>query len=269
MVRTPSGQPPGGGFVFGWALGPDEVAVSESHSSGTPPLHTACVIGATGLVGSALLRRLAVDPAFGRIEILARRTPDLSMIPPEQRTHRFFVRLVDFEDTLSWQEGLSGDVLFSTLGTTFRKAGSTQAQYEIDYGIQFAVAEAAAERGFDGLVLVSSVGADPHSRLFYLRMKGELDRDVAHLPFRWIRILRPGPLEGPRAESRVAEAVGVVLARGFAALGIARDHRPIHADTVARAMVRVTQDPEPGVQIVGPGALFPLGADDPTPEMTG
>jgi uncharacterized protein YbjT (DUF2867 family) len=227
---------------------------------------TACVIGGTGLVGSALVRALATDPRFERIVLLVRRPPNLADLEPpgsvgDRRPprDRISVRLVDFSDRLSWEDALEGDVLFSVLGTTIRKAGSPDAQYAIDYGIQYAVAKSALARGFEGLVLVSSTGADPESRIFYFRMKGELDRDVSALSFPWVRILRPGPLDGERAERRVGEAVGVVLARGFAAMGIARDHRPIHADTVARAMIRVTDDRTPGVQILGPGALFSLG----------
>jgi len=219
----------------------------------------ACVIGATGLVGSALLRMLSMDPRWSKIRVLSRRHPESSGPADPLSDERVSLHLVDFADPTTWEDAVRGDVLFSALGTTIRKAGSTAAQHAVDHGIQLAVAGLAAARGFQGLVLVSSSGADPDSRIFYLRMKGEIDRDISGLSFPWIRILRPGPLDGPRTERRVAESVGVVLARGFAAMGIARDHRPIEAATVARAMIHASDDRTPGVRIWGPADLFSLG----------
>jgi uncharacterized protein YbjT (DUF2867 family) len=129
-------------------------------------------------------------------------------------------------------------VLFSTLGTTLRKAGSKEAQYKIDYTYQYEVAKAAAGNGVPQYVLVSSAGAAPQSRVFYSRMKGELEEAVKRLPFSFIHILQPGILEGTRAEFRLGERIGIAVLSVVGALPGLQKYRPIPAQTVARAMIQ-------------------------------
>ncbi len=196
-----------------------------------PSEKTAIVIGATGLVGYQLVQLLLTNSSFRKVKVFARRT--LSISSPKLEAH-----IVDFEEIDSWKEALTGDVLFSAMGTTRRKAGSKQAQFRIDHYYQHACAKAAAENGVPVLVLVSSVGANSKSRLFYPRIKGLLEKDVCELPFQHAVIIRPGPLYGPRPEKRTGEVLGMMFVRLMNRFGIMKRYRPIHGSEVAKAMIR-------------------------------
>ncbi len=190
---------------------------------------TAWVIGATGLVGAALVKQLLDDARFGRVVTFARRP--LGYSHPKLHAHE-----VDFRRPESWPGNLKGDVLFSALGTTRKQAGSLEAQYEVDYTFQFQTAKLARERGVETVGLVSSAGANERSRMFYPRIKGELERDVIALSFPRTRILRPGILAGEREQKRTAEGLAVSLSKVLGrvpGLGIMRS---IPGEDVARAL---------------------------------
>ncbi|OON69421.1 NAD-dependent epimerase/dehydratase family protein [Hymenobacter sp. CRA2] len=206
-------------------------------------MKTALVIGATGLVGDYLLRQLLTDPRFERIKVFTRR-PTGYHNPDKLEEH-----IVDFDKPSEWQDLLQGDVLFSTLGTTLKQAGSQEAQYRVDYTYQLQTAEAAARNGSDTYVLVSSVSADPESRIFYSRMKGELERDVKSLAFARIRILQPGVLAGPRQQARPLEKLGIGAAALLGAIPALHKYRPVHGRTVAKAMINASFDEEAGLQV--------------------
>jgi uncharacterized protein YbjT (DUF2867 family) len=195
---------------------------------------SASVIGGTGLVGSHLVRALLADPRFVTVRTFQRRASGVRVGGEAAEEV-----VVDFEELDTWGPRLAADVLFSALGTTRRAAGSREAQYRVDHDYQVAAARHAAAAGTPVLVLVSSVGADPASRNFYLRMKGEVEEAVASLPFKAVHLLRPGFLDGDRAELRPLERLGLPVARGLARLGAPARFRPIHASVVARAMIRV------------------------------
>mgnify|MGYP003665181760 CR=1 FL=1 len=190
---------------------------------------TANIIGATGLVGSHLLQQLLNDDRFEQIRIFSRRTTGLTHGKLEEHS-------VDFDQTKQWTSLIKGDVLFSTLGTTLKKAGSKEKQFLIDYSYQYQVAEAAAKNGVADYVLVSSAGADANSKIFYSKMKGELDEAVKELEFKRIVILRPSILDGDRQEKRTAEKIGIKVTRWLTQYFF-KEYRPIHAKTVAKAMI--------------------------------
>lgn len=211
----------------------------------------ALVIGATGLVGSQLVKRLLRDERFGEVEAFLRRSTGLS--DPGLKEH-----LVDFDRPEQWQHLIKGDALFSALGTTRKKAGGKQEQWKVDYHYQFQFAAAAARNAVLVLVLVSSVGADPHSRFFYARMKGRLEQDVKSLLFRRLVIIRPGPLSGQREEPRPMEKAGLALMDLLNRAGLMRKYRPIAGEMVARAMINACFDERTGVIVYSAGELFPL-----------
>jgi uncharacterized protein YbjT (DUF2867 family) len=193
-------------------------------------MKTAIVLGATGLVGRELVSRLCADDRFDRV-VCPVRTPSLPAHPKLIQT------TVDFRNPDAWKHLLKGDVLFSAMGTTLRTSGSKDAQWEVDYTFQFNAAREAAGQGVSRLVLVSSAGANPDSRVFYSRMKGMLDDAVSKLSFRYVDIVRPSILAGKRAEFRVGERIGLFLMQILNVVPGLRRYRPVQASVVANAMI--------------------------------
>jgi uncharacterized protein YbjT (DUF2867 family) len=212
---------------------------------------TALVIGATGLVGSALVRQLLADESYATVHVFVRRSTGVTHAKLQEH-------VIDFSAERTWNDLVRGDVLFSTLGTTRSQAGSTAAQRVVDYDYQFEFAKAASANGVPVYVLVSSVGADADSRFFYTKMKGELDRAVQPLGFKGLHILRPGPLAGLREEPRGGEKFSRALIGAFNSLGLFMKYRPIQGEEVAKVMVKVAAAPLPACQIYEPKDLFAL-----------
>ncbi len=210
---------------------------------------TVNVIGATGLVGRALVRQLLDHGETAKVRVFTRRESGI-------RHERLEEHIVDFGDAASWESLLTGDVLFSALGTTLRQAGSKEEQYRVDYTCQFRFAEAAARAGIPVYVLVSSAGASARSPVFYSRMKGELDEAVLKLPFRSITILRPSILEGRREVPRFMESLSAAIMRTVTRL-VFRKYRPVPAETVARAMIAAAYRRSPA-SVVSLDEIFTL-----------
>lgn len=162
----------------------------------------------------------------------------------------FVQHVVDF-DRLSELALSSCDDVFCALGTTIRKAGSQAAFRKVDFDYPRLIADAGLRSGAQRFTLVSSVGADPNSRNFYLRTKGQLEQAVAAMPFQAVHILRPSLLLGTRAESRLGEgfAQSVLPLIGPLLGGQYRKYRAIPAETVAAAMVSVADVSATGVQV--------------------
>ncbi|HPE74457.1 MAG TPA: NAD(P)H-binding protein [Draconibacterium sp.] len=190
---------------------------------------SANVIGATGLVGKQLVEQLLNDNRFDKVRIFVRRDTSLNHPKLEQQ-------IVNFDDEKTWGKLLSGDVLFSALGTTLKQAGSKEKQYAIDFTLNLNFAIKAKENGIENYVLVSSVGANSKSSIFYSRIKGELDEAVAKIGFKKIVIIRPASLTGDRKESRIAEKISIPILN-FLTRFMLKKYRPISDTTVARAMI--------------------------------
>lgn len=200
----------------------------------------AILLGATGAVGRDLVRQLLQDYRFTELYLLVRRIPE-GLSSPKLR-----IEVLDFDQPDQWPELPEADVLFSSLGTTLRDAGSQAAQYRVDYGYQYEVARRAAARGVPHYVLVSSWGATPKARSFYSRMKGELEEAVQALPFRRISILRPPLLLRP-GSTRSGERLTAAVLRGLSALGLLRAFRPMPTSVVARCMHALSTSQHSGI----------------------
>jgi uncharacterized protein YbjT (DUF2867 family) len=124
---------------------------------------TANVIGATGLTGKQLVLLLLENENFEKVRILVRRSTGLKH--PKLEEH-----IVDFSNTDAWENLLTGDVLFSALGTTLKQAGSKEKQYEVDFTYNLNFAQKAKANGIENYVLVSSIGANAKSSIFYTRI---------------------------------------------------------------------------------------------------
>jgi uncharacterized protein YbjT (DUF2867 family) len=200
------------------------------------------MIGATGLVGSRLLSQLLADERFGKVIAFGRKTTGQSHPKLEEQ-------VVDFDAPESWSSLVKGDVAFSALGTTRKQAGSLAGQKKVDYDYQLEFAKAARQNGVATYALVSAASANPKSRIFYARIKGELDHDVQQLGFERIRIMRPSLLGGGRQQARSGEKFSSVVLGAINALGIARKYREIPGEVVAKAMIQAALDPEKGTRI--------------------
>jgi uncharacterized protein YbjT (DUF2867 family) len=214
-------------------------------------MKTAIVIGATGLVGTQLVQQLLKDSRFEQVKILVRKSTGIQHVKLQEH-------IVNFDDCAAWKKLVTGDVLYSAMGTTLRTAGSKEAQYKVDYTYQYQTAKMAAANGVKEFVLVSSAGADPGSKIFYSRMKGELEREVKKLPFDAIHIVRPGMLAGHRKEVRTGERIGIGVMTAIGAIPGLRHLRPIHGAEVARAMINATFKQAEGIHSYSMGGVFKL-----------
>ena len=201
------------------------------------------VAGASGLVGGCLARRLAGDKAFGEVTLLVR-----TELPP--LSPKVLQRVVDFGSLPASQLGRP-DAVFCALGTTIARAGSEEAFKKVDLEAVVHLARAASEAGARQFLVVSSLGADPKASAFYLRVKGEMERALRALPFEGLQIFRPSLLLGDRKEVRLGEQVAALLAAplGWLMVGPAARYRPIEADAVAAAMVRVAKGAPVGANV--------------------
>jgi uncharacterized protein YbjT (DUF2867 family) len=190
----------------------------------------AIIAGATGLVGSALLKGLLDDPAVAEVHALGRRAPPV--VHPKLTAH-----VVDFAALPALAPA---DELYLALGTTIKDAGSQAAFRALDYQSNLSVARAALAAGVRRAGLVSAMGADARSRVFYSRVKGELEEELARLPFAGLIIARPSLLMGQRAglgqRSRIGEELGFAIGAAFGFL-IPANYKPIPATDVARALL--------------------------------
>ena len=194
----------------------------------------ALLVGATGLVGSYVLQRLLGTPAFARVTAWVRR--DFGV------THaKLKVEVVDFERLA--ERRIEAHDVYCCLGTTIKQAGSQAAFRHVDHDYPVALARAAARDGAKRLLVVSALGANPDATVFYNRVKGEMEEDVRAAGVAKTYFFRPSLLSGPRSEERIGEKVGLVVG---AVLGpLLGKFRPIHADLVAAAMVKVAAEDSP------------------------
>lgn len=202
------------------------------------------VAGAAGLVGRALVRRLLADAAGPGVVAVVRRPLGLS-------DARLREVVADFGD-LGRTKVPPCRTAFCALGTTIGKAGSEAAFRAVDVDAVVAFARLARAAGATRFLLVSALGADPRSTVFYNRTKGEAEEAVNGVGFEGVALFRPSLLLGEREESRPGERAAVVASGLFswAMVGPLARFRPVPADSVAAAMVAVSRQPVSGVRIV-------------------
>lgn len=192
----------------------------------------AIVFGATGMIGTLLVKELMDHVSYSSIEVFNRGPQDYNH--PKVNEH-----VIDFSRLQDYAHLIKGDDLFICLGTTIRKAGSVAKVEEIDRDLPIKIAQIASVQGISRVAVVSSIGANASSRNFYTRIKGEMEAGISKLPFDQIVIARPSILFGKRKEFRFGEVIGKAVMRvfGFFLIGPARKYRGIHGKTVAVAMI--------------------------------
>ena len=199
--------------------------------------------GATGLVGREVLAALLADKSYSQVVCVGRRA--LPLRHPKLVQHQ-----VDFQAAAPFAALSHVDEVFIALGTTIKVAGSQAAFQAVDFEAVVAVARAAQALGATKLGVVSAMGADRHSSVFYNRVKGEMETALRAMGFRRLVIARPSLIDGDRAAlqqpGRAGEGLGLLLARALRPL-LPANYRAIAAKDVAHALVRAVQADAPGV----------------------
>ncbi len=212
---------------------------------------TALLAGATGLVGRALLTLLLASRRYRRIHVLLRRAaPDIKADPKVKVHHVDFAKLPKAFPPV--------DDVFITLGTTIKVAGSEAAFRQVDFTFVVSTARAARAAGATRLAVVSALGADAKSRVFYNRVKGEMEAAVAQLGYQSIVIAQPSMLLGDRAPlGQPARSLEVWASRlvGPIRWMIPKGVRPIEARAVASALLTAILTAGPGVRVLKSGAM--------------
>jgi uncharacterized protein YbjT (DUF2867 family) len=212
---------------------------------------TALLAGATGLVGRALLPMLLAGKQYGSVHVLVRRAA------PDIKAHaKLKVHQVDFARLPAAFPTV--DDVFIALGTTIKLAGSEAAFRQVDFDFVVNTARAARAAGATRLAVVSALGADAKSRIFYNRVKGEMQAAIAQLGYESVVIAQPSMLLGDRAAlGQPARSGEIWAARLLGPLGwmVPKGVRPIQARAVASALLAAMLDAKPGVRVLKSGAM--------------
>jgi len=212
---------------------------------------TALLAGATGLVGRALLPMLLASERYRSVHVLLRRTP-----PDMKASAKLTIHEVDFAGLPAAFPTV--DDVFIALGTTIKVAGSEAAFRQVDLDFVVNLARAAKAAGATRLAVVSALGADAKSRVFYSRVKGEMQVAIAQLGYESVVIAQPSLLLGDRvALGQPARSGEIWAARLLGPLGwiVPKGVRPIPARTVASALLAAILDAKPGVRVLKSGAM--------------
>ena len=190
----------------------------------------ALIIGATGATGKDLLSQLLADDTYAEVHCFVRKP--LALTHPKLHAH-----VVDFETPEAWVDLVRGDVAFSCLGTTLAVAGSKDAQWRVDYDYQYAFAQQCKANRVPTFVLVSAAGAKAQSKLFYNRMKGQLEDAVKALDFSCLLIFQPSILIRSNSD-RSGENFTVKAFKFLNKLGILKRYRPMPTSVLAEKMCK-------------------------------
>lgn len=199
----------------------------------------ALIIGATGATGKDLLAQLLEDEAYSEIHSFVRKP--ISITHPKLHAH-----VVNFDTPEAWADLLHGDVAFSCLGTTLALAGSKEAQWRVDYDYQYAFAQQCKANGVPTFVLVSAAGATVRSKMFYNRMKGQLEEAVKALEFTRLLIFQPSVLVR-KGSDRKGEQFGLKMIVLLNKIGLFKRYRPMPTNVLAQRMRREVATATEGV----------------------
>jgi len=194
---------------------------------------TAIVYGSTGLIGKELVSLLIGSEKYTNIILPVRKGQNTFTSPKIKEI------VVNFDTLIDFRENLKADVAFLCLGTTMAKAKSKEAFYKVDFTYSAEAAKLACENGSSHILLVSSLGADTKSMVYYSKVKGETEQYISGLSCEKVSIFRPSLLLGNRTEKRFGEALAIRFFRSFSFLfvGPLRMYKGIEAHDVAKAML--------------------------------
>lgn len=204
----------------------------------------ALVVGATGLVGSACVAELLASERYSKVLVVARRKLDIA-----DSALKLSTIIANFDELDAVAQQLKAHDVYYCLGTTIKKAGSQAMFRKIDYDYTLSIAKIVLQNGAEQFLLVSSLGADAKSSIFYSKVKGELENALKKMPFGALHIFQPSILLGNRHENRMGEAIGKRVAAWLAPLmvGALRKYRGIEGVDVAKAMLSTALQNKKGI----------------------
>jgi len=200
---------------------------------------TAIIAGASGLIGRSLTQMLLNSKDYGQVIALVRKPLGIQHDKLKELT-------IDFDELSTMDSFPKVDDVFCALGTTMKKAGSKEAFYKVDYTYPYQLAQRAIKEGARRFFLVSAMGSNIDSRNFYNRVKGEIEHQISFLTYRTIYIFKPSLLRGDRKENRPGEKFAQIMTRIIPFIGPWKKYRPIHADKVADAIMKVAKQEDKG-----------------------
>lgn len=205
---------------------------------------TALVLGATGATGRALTEQLLADEQFTEVQIFTRRNS--GFFHPKLKE-----LVVDFDSEAAFAQVEQADAAFSAVGTTRKDAGSRAAQWKVEFTYQLNFARACRAAGVSTFALVSSVGANPKSGAFYLKLKGQVEEAVAALGFPTTLFFRPPSLIRPDTD-RPAEKVSIKVLNFLNSFGILMKMKPLRVEDLAAKMIASAKAGLHGQHIIEP-----------------
>jgi uncharacterized protein YbjT (DUF2867 family) len=202
-------------------------------------MKNALVVGSSGLVGSSLLKLLLVHQEFSAVLSLVRK-------PSGIQHEKLKEIVVDFDRINTFSYLMKADILYCCLGTTIRNAGSRSSFAQVDLEYVTELARIAERNRIRSFIVISSVGAHPYSRNFYLRTKGEMERQVMACEIQTKYFIRPGLILGDRKEFRFGEWAAAKMSGLYLPLliGTWRKYRPVTADKIASCMLNISLSEE-------------------------
>jgi len=200
-------------------------------------MRTALLFGSSGLVGGHLLNQLIKDINYSKIKLFVRSVPEISDPKVE-------IIKTDFSNLQNHKEDIKGDDCFVCIGTTKKKTPDKDEYKRVELDIPKEIAKIAKSNLVNSFIFVSALYANPKSLGDYVRFKGLVEEELKELNFSKLGIMRPSFLIGNRKEKRASEKIGIFVFKLLSPLllGFLKKMKPIHSETVARAMIAVIQN---------------------------
>ena len=216
---------------------------------------TAIVLGGTGLTGNLLIKRLLADENYASIKLFSRKTAGFK----SEKIQEIIGNMLQLERR---KDDFTADVVFVCVGTTSAKTKDRSVYHAIDFGIPVAAAKLARENKIPTLVVISALGANARSKVFYSRTKGEMEQIVLNQKIPHTYILRPSLILGQRNEKRFGESLGAVMLKLSSVFlrGGLKKYRAIEAACIADAMISLARS-LPDMQIVPSDVIQKLGKE--------
>ena len=199
-------------------------------------MKTALVFGSSGLVGGHLLNQLIENDDYNKIKIFVR-------LEPENNDPKVEIIKTDFNNLENHKEDIKGDDCFFCIGTTKQNSPDKNEYRRVELDVPKQIAQIAKSNSVNSFIFVSSGYADPKSSGDYLKFKGEVEEELKRLNFPKLGIMRPSFLLGNRKEKRVGEKIGIFVFKLLSPLflGPLKKMKPIHSETVAKAMIKISR----------------------------